>query len=129
MTSRFSGFAGITMAQSAAPVVVPVKLEGQSGAYTHVAGEGIAIQGWRVETNGDGGFHELYLSYDANGTTKHIPILKGKDHAGSSGQHAWWSVEYERHITYPAPAGSTWKIWTIGPNSATYQINVFGNIL
>lgn len=129
MTSRFSGFADIAMASSAEPIAASVKLEGRSSNYTHVAGEGIVIKGWRVETNGDAGFHELYLSYDADGTTKHIPILKGKDRAGSSGQHAWWSVEYERHITYPSPAGTTWKIWTLGPNSAAYQISVFGNIV
>lgn len=124
--TRFTGSVTAQMAASAEPIEVPIKLMGDSTAYTIQEGEGLYIEWWRASTGQTSGFYSLYLSYDDDGVSVHIPMYRGYDGAGYVD---WSSVAKESHVTYPAPAGKTWKVWCLGPNNAgANEFNVGGSI-
>jgi hypothetical protein len=124
--TRYTGNITAQMAVSAVPVEVPVTLLGDSSAHTMVEGEGLTISWWRATTGQTSGFYSLYLSYDDDGATDHVPIYRGYDGAGFA---AWSSSPNEYHTSYPAPAGKEWRVWCLGPNNAgANEFNCGGTI-
>lgn len=124
--TRFTGSHKFSAGASAAPVAVPIKLMGDSSEYTMLEGEGLQVNWWRLSTNTNGDY-EVYLSYDDDGTTQHVPLLEIA--VDASAQAPWSSISGEIHITYPAPAGKIWKLWALAPNNANKVCAAFGGTI
>ena len=124
--TRFTGYDHITMAASAEPVEVPLTLRGDSTEYTVLEGEGLQIDNYTLISLASNGYYEMWLSYDADGATRHIPMTKYALYTGSLGENSNSPGEY--FTTYAAPAGKTWKVWCIGPNNLLVTAKVQGSI-
>ena len=124
--TRFTGFIHATMAASAVPVEVPLTLRGDSTEYTVLEGEGFHIDTFSIISRNSNGYYEMWLSYDDDGATRHIPFTKYALYSGSLGENSNAPGEY--YSTYPAPAGKTWKVWCLGPNSLLLTAKVQGTI-
>jgi len=123
--TQFTGYALLTMAASAVPQAVPITPLGDSTAHTIQEGEGLTIDWFRYTTFIDG-IYNLYLSYDDDGSTQHVPLAGGRE---GTGWAPVYSVPNEYHVTYPAPAGKTWKVWALGPeNYDEWYIHLGGTI-
>lgn len=123
--TRFTGFFKGATAVSAVPVTIPIKLQGDSSEYTVLEDEGLSVEWFRMNRRTAGDVN-LYLSYDDDGVTQHVMIDTQREPNGWG--FTTYSLPAEIHTTYPAPAGKTWKVWVMGPNSTQFSVSFGGSI-
>jgi hypothetical protein len=124
--TRFTGFLNALVGGGPTALEVPLKLMGDSSEYTVLEGEGLYIEYVRSTSGSPSGIYSVYLSYDDDGATQHIPMVVYEEASG-------WSPAVtavgEYYVTYPAPAGKTWKVWALGPeNYDEWYIHLGGTI-
>lgn len=126
----FNGYLVDTMASSAVPIEVPIKLVGQTTAHSYATTDRVVVTACRLETDSNGEYR-VYLddSADGSGTGDNvIPIITEEAVSSGNADHHVFTLPGEMFFA-PESSGSAWKIWCLGPNSAEIHVACSGYLL